>query len=467
MESISRSQFSAIQRLINSAEDGLTKREIQKGTPIFIIKDGVKEPILPSISDAELQELINSGLIKPVSNEKYTATDLAKDRLPEWKKNLNGNSVSIINRRLDFSKYPFLGGTSAPLFNNFQPLRTSNLFNGIPNQSHIKELIKSNITVDSLIRDSDTSLPSGKIFQNYFDFSNIVNVENISLFNGLTNLHKNLLNSTLSSIDFGVRFPSLSSQDYNEILKSLKGLPNWLSDIDEYWGWIDPLRTIDDLGVLTEMIADEGIPLIGASEPELITNLLSAEDFNQREEILIQNSQNILEFCLLVTEKCASDGEKEFMREEFESYESGHHRSIQTLSACLLETLYHEYINRVSPDEINKKYRNSDNNGPLNKKWYLSRKSIEGDVIHPKEISQRFKQETVANQLLYPLFLSTMNSFGNQEVPERYNRHATVHRALEVNYNEANSLIAIMTNTALIWGKNPVNYSSINANGRP
>lgn len=447
MEQINRSQFLAIERLINSAEDGLTKIEIQKNTEIYIITNDVKKPIISPISDAELEELIDHNLIKPVSNGKYTATDLAKARLPEWKKNLYGKIVST-NDRLDFLKYYFFNETSGPLFK-------------------IKEVIKSSVTVDSPIRDSNISLLSGNVFQNCFNFQNIVNVENISLFTSLTDLHENLLNSTLPSIDFGFRIPSFSSQFYNEILKSLKGLPNWLSDIDEYWGWIDPLWAIDDLGVLTEMIADEGIPLIGASKPELITNLLYAEDFNQREEILIENSQNILEFCILVIEKCASDGEKEFMRETFESYQSEHYRSVQTLSACLLETLYLEYINRVSPDEINKKYRNSDNNGELNKKWYLSRKSIEKDVIHPKEISQRFKQETVANQLLYPLFLSTMNSFGNQEVPRRYNRHATVHRALEVNYNEANSLIAIMTNTALIWGKNPVNYSSIISNGSP
>lgn len=445
MKKPNKQQLNALNRLA-STERGLKEQELLQ--PSRITVNG--KPVVPTLSLDDIQTMEDIGLIEKVEGKetRYVATALAQENLPAWKQSHYHEVFANTLPKFDFSGIS--GFQINPIATRMKPL-------GLVGQNLVSEAM----SIANPFSSMTTSLMGAAGAASW--------VKNTGF---LDNKYFTGLASSLQILKIANQawMPNLDSGNYlfthsqtRDILNSFEPVLDWVQKIREYKGWAEPLWG-ESLGRLSLLIAEEGIPLMGACPPELVTQLLAVENVEQREQILLEHDQEILELCQAVISQCSAGQEQLLAQEAIESYRAELYRSAQALNACLLDPLCNDYIRRLGAGHLEELYGEEFPEGKLPIDWYLKKKQVDSDkqVRFPVEIQNRFYKESVVNQLIFPLFLNTLHSFGNNTPPPRiFNRHATAHRGLENHFTPINSLRSIMTVTAAIWGKNPVDYEDL------
>lgn len=456
MEKPKSSQLRALRRLVGS-DDGLTKDELLESPRMRV---GGK-PVASVLTLDDLVDMEESGLVENGEGEegRYVATSFARDNFPLWEKEHYRQVSQRMAPHFNFLSSQDFRSTMitgmSKLLDGWRESFVSNYFRGV------------NPATDFVARMAGKPLTSklGAIseLQNYSSLADL----NLPALTEYPKITENIQWGWLPASGFGLSNFQFTKSQTKNILNAFTIIPDWAQKIREYKGWAEPLWD-QSLGELSARIAEEGIPLIGACPPHLVKQLLDADDMHQREGLLHSHEQEILDLCRRVIVRCGSEQEQALALEAIESSLAGLYRSAQALNACLLDPLFGDYLQRVNASHLEKLYGKGCAEGKLNSAWYLKRKHIgagEG-VRFPVEIENRYEKEKVVNQLIFPLFLSSLHSFGgNDPVPEVFNRHATVHRGLEEPFSPINSLRSIMIVTAAIWGKSPVDYEDLREMG--
>lgn len=453
MKNPKSSQLRALKRLIGS-DDGLTKDELLKSPRIRV--NG--KPVASGLTPDDLVEMEELELVEKTEGEeeRYVATSFARDNFPSWEKEHYRQLSQRINPPLnllssqDF-RIAMIAEASKPL-NGWRESFVPSYFRGFnPAGDLVARMAAKSLT-------SKLGVTSG--LQNYSSVAGL----NLPSLTGYSKIAESIQQGWAPAGVFGLSNIQLTKSQTKNILNTFTVITDWAQKIQEYKGWAEPLWD-QSLGELSARIAEEGIPLIGACPPHLVKKLLDADDMHQREELLRSHEQEILDLCRKVIVRCGAEQAQALALEAIESYVAGLYRSAQALNACLLDPLYEDYRQRINATHIEELYGEEFPEGKLASGWYLKRMRIDSEekVRFPVEVENRFQKEAVVNQLIFPLFLSSLHSIGNNPVPEVFNRHATVHHGLEEPFSPINSLRSIMIVTAAIWGANPVDYEDLDS----
>lgn len=207
-----------------------------------------------------------------------------------------------------------------------------------------------------------------------------------------------------------IALPASVTAGLAEMLERLRESlpPNWPEDVD--------------IDKLSEVIQDEGIPLVWVPPADLITAILAAQNRSERVEILKVNTIQILEDCHRVLDDVVHEslsGQAALARTALKAAESGHAEAAQALAVVITETAIARSIGG-SYSDIKKKVL------------------FDPDIVPFTELRLRAALAPVG-----PFYTPWFPNSGTPS-PEALSRHVTVHQADPGHYTAENSIISVM-----------------------
>lgn len=203
-------------------------------------------------------------------------------------------------------------------------------------------------------------------------------------------------------------------------------------NIDEYAAslpsnWIDAELEDYDYGLLEQLILDEGLALAWVVEPDLLTQLLTAESEFERREILTAHWENITDHCCKLLDEVTSQELAEwrgFALKVAHALRHDNPEAAQALAASLIETML---VDNFTYD--GKRERMKRKNRPQISLGVISRGIVYGG--------------------LWGVFLQFRADRG--PIPSRFSRHASAHAVSTTQYTLTNSVIAFMHVVAYLY----------------
>ena len=176
-----------------------------------------------------------------------------------------------------------------------------------------------------------------------------------------------------------------------------------------------------DYGLLEQLLLDEGLALAWVVEPELLTQLISAESAFKRREMLVEHWEEIIDRCYRLLEAITLPALAEwrgFALNIAAALNSGHAETAQVLAVSLIETM-------------------------LIKNFGWKKKSKKMAKGKQSEMTP----ETIHRCMVYGGLRGVFSHFppGDEtKIPSKLSRHASAHAVSTAQYTLTNSLIAFM-----------------------
>lgn len=176
-----------------------------------------------------------------------------------------------------------------------------------------------------------------------------------------------------------------------------------------------------DYGLLEQLLLDEGLALAWVVEPELLTQLISAESAFKRREMLAEHWKEIIDRCYRLLEAITLPALAEwrgFALNIAAALNSGHAEAAQALAANLIETM-------------------------LIKNFGWKKKSKKMAKGKQSEMTP----ETIHRCMVYSGLRGVFSHFppdDETKIPSKLSRHASAHAVSTTQYTLTNSLIAFM-----------------------
>ena len=176
-----------------------------------------------------------------------------------------------------------------------------------------------------------------------------------------------------------------------------------------------------DYGLLEQLLLDEGLALAWVVEPELLTQLISAESAFKRREMLAEHWEEIIDRCYRLLEAITLPALAEwrgFALNIAAALNSGHAEAAQALAASLIETMVIKDFG-----------------------WKKKSKKM------AKEKQPEMTPETIHRCIVYGGLRGVFSHFPPDDetrIPSKLSRHASAHAVSAKQYTLTNSLIAFM-----------------------
>lgn len=233
-----------------------------------------------------------------------------------------------------------------------------------------------------------------------------------------------LFADTVPVADLVSELRSNTSDIFEETRQQLTDLFKRLN-IDEYAAslpsnWIDAGLEDYDYGLLEQLILDEGLALAWVVEPDLLTQLLTAESEFERREILTAHWEDITDHCYRLLDDITLpklDEWRGFALKVAHALRHDNPEAAQALSASLIETML---VDNFTYD--GKRERMKRENRPQISLGAISRGIVYGG--------------------LWAVFLKFRTD--RDPIPSRFSRHASAHAVSTTQYTLTNSVIAFM-----------------------
>ena len=176
-----------------------------------------------------------------------------------------------------------------------------------------------------------------------------------------------------------------------------------------------------DYGLLEQLLLDEGLALAWVVEPDLLTQLLTAESASKRREMLAEHWEEIIDRCYRLLEAITLPALAEwrgFALNIAAALNSGHAETAQALAVSLIETMVIKDFG-----------------------WKKKSKKM------AKEKQPEMTPETIHRCVVYSGLRGVFSHFppdDEAKIPSKLNRHASAHAVSTTQYTLTNSLIAFM-----------------------
>ena len=176
-----------------------------------------------------------------------------------------------------------------------------------------------------------------------------------------------------------------------------------------------------DYGLLEQLLLDEGLALAWVVEPDLLTQLLTAESASKRREMLAEHWEEIIDRCCRLLEAITLPALAEwrgFALNIAAALNSGHAETAQALAVSLIETMVIKDFG-----------------------WKKKSKKM------AKEKQPEMTPETIHRCVVYSGLRGVFSHFppdDEAKIPSKLNRHASAHAVSTTQYTLTNSLIAFM-----------------------
>ncbi|WIK82900.1 hypothetical protein [Micrococcus lylae] len=184
---------------------------------------------------------------------------------------------------------------------------------------------------------------------------------------------------------------------------------------------------------LVDFVENDGIPLAYVPRVEIVESLLSAPSREDRERILVDECDHIVEDCLAGLAATTSEEVADLVMLATRAVQvlaAGHHEAAQALSTTVLDTT----LSRMIPDKAARgKFTKAKSGKPV-----------------PPAVSD--VRRLVDLMVWHSVYHSHGEFWPNQghPVPAVYSRHATVHAAGPIQYTAANAVQSVMVVTCLL-----------------
>ena len=203
-------------------------------------------------------------------------------------------------------------------------------------------------------------------------------------------------------------------------------------NIDEYAAslpsnWIDAGLEDYDYGLLEQLILDEGLSLAWVVEPDLLTQLLTAESESERREMLAKHWEEITDHCCKLLDKVTSQELAEwrgFALKVGHALRHDNPEAAQALAASLIETMLVDNFTYSGKRERMKR-----ENRPQ-----ISLEAISRSIVYGG---------------LWGVFLKFRTD--RDPIPSRFSRHSSAHAVSTTQYTLTNSVIAFMHVVAYLY----------------
>lgn len=239
----------------------------------------------------------------------------------------------------------------------------------------------------------------------------------------LKDFAKNIRPATETLAAFGKVYETM----FKKLLPTFEGIAEALRrSLPSNW----PER-VGDADKIVDLMKRTGLPLAWVPRAEIVEALLQAQDDDARFAILSERRDEILEDverCL--TEVGALDLQDERMAAEraLAAFKDGHAEAAQALAAAAVTSAVEkEFGTRLAA--VRKEYSDRD---PMQASIF--RFSLVATLV------------MIANQVL------ALFEPHEDQIPARFNRHASLHRVSPVQYTEVNALVGIMLVASLLRG---------------
>ena len=241
----------------------------------------------------------------------------------------------------------------------------------------------------------------------------------------------NLFADTVPVADLFSELRSNNSDIFKETRQQLTDLFKRLN-IDEYAAslpsnWIDAGLEDYDYGLLEQLILDEGLALAWVVEPDLLTQLLTAESESERREMLAKHWEEVTDHCCKLLDKVTSQKLAEwrgFALKVAHALRHDNPEAAQALAASLIETMLVDNFTYGGKRERMKR-----ENRPQISLGAISRGIVYGG--------------------LWGVFLRFRTD--RDPIPSRFSRHASAHAVSTTQYTLTNSVIAFMHVVAYLY----------------
>lgn len=237
-----------------------------------------------------------------------------------------------------------------------------------------------------------------------------------------------------ANLRFDEQFANVASQlagTHLEIVWQSAGRPEYFNNL---FAQVYPknLRGIKALefDAAAEITLGEGIPLYGAPRMEVAARLLGGATFEQRLEILREEASLIREDCIGLLDRCKGGQVEPFARaarHSIEARDAGNHYAAQALAATVIDTIKRKTFGhahyKFGPDKKGKRTTESYDDLDL------------GQFLAFSPIWAAYRQFHAEN---------------DDPIPPAFNRHACAHSVSETQFNETNSIHAILFACSLV-----------------
>lgn len=243
---------------------------------------------------------------------------------------------------------------------------------------------------------------------------------------------------------------SFPTDAYRSLLKNIQLPTVDISGIFEslFKGWYFALKERGIEGCIT-IVGTEGVPLIGACLPDISKLLADAHTQEEREKILYDYEESILDFCSAIARKNpGSDGV--LLSKAVELYCFREYIAAQAVAGVMMDPLVERHASLL----VDKDHEFLIDNRSAKAFITLSEDRWNENNKYPQTVEERFLEQSVVSALLFALFMSTHKfyKFGQSPTPQVFNRHATVHSGDETHFTRMNALKGIMAVSSALWG---------------
>jgi hypothetical protein len=251
----------------------------------------------------------------------------------------------------------------------------------------------------------------------HLDFAALLPALDVSrLLPDVSRLLPNVVAGLVPLIDVAALLPRLQLPNFADLLEQLRRdePPNWPDDID--------------LDRVTEVIRDDGIPLVWVPRATVVTKVLTAPDRPARVAVLVEHLDEILEDCQAVLadiDEPTLAGQVPLAQAALEAMTNGHNQAGQALAVTVTETAVAAILGR--------KYEKV-------KKQVL----FDPDLIPYTQLRLR-----AALAPIYRFYTTWWPSQGTPP-PEALSRHVSVHHADVTHYTPENAVLAMLLMTSVL-----------------
>lgn len=234
------------------------------------------------------------------------------------------------------------------------------------------------------------------------------------------------LDAMVEQVRRQVAVPLLQSPQWQQAMARLR------ASLGRSWpdNWDD--LSAHDIGAVMTIAQDEGVPLVWVPRGELVAQMLAAPDAAARRALLEAHVDEIVADCAAVVAAVDHPRLREHqdrLAQAVAAHQAGLHAAGQALAAVVVTAL----LQWVYGHRELKKVRTS----PM-------RVKDEDDQL------LRDLKVAVLIEAAVPATAGGMDQLSDDQLPDRFNRHATLHRVADRAYTLPNAMSALMLATGLL-----------------
>lgn len=242
----------------------------------------------------------------------------------------------------------------------------------------------------------------------------------------LVNYRSPALDSMVEQVRRQVALPVLQFPQWQQALQRLG------TSLARYWpdNWED-LGAADIAAVLA-IAQQDGLALVWVPRSGLVTELLAAADGDARRALLGEHVEEVVADCGAVVAHVDHPRLREYqdrLGQAVAAHQAGLHAAGQALDAAVITALLQWVYGHVELKKV--------------RKSPMRAKDAEEQLLRDLKVA-------VLIEAAVPATAGGMDKLGDDELPDRFNRHATLHRVADRAYTVPNALSALMLATGLL-----------------